>query len=236
MIKYFIGAAALAVLATPSVAAIKVTVEAPGAVYTTQSFVRSGIETFDGLSAGNNPGFVSQFGGTDFTGTYSALSISAADIYGGAGGTGFYADADSTGNGIGSYTLTITPSANYFGFWLSALHPGNEFSVTFSGAGGTQTFDYNYFMGVLNATGNADAYRGNPFLGGGENEHYAFFNFYMAPDSYNTLKFNQNGGGGFETDNHTVGVVPEPATWAMMITGFGLVGFAARHRRKMVLA
>lgn len=26
-------------------------------------------------------------------------------------------------------------------------------------------------------------------------------------------------------------IVPEPATWAMLITGFGLVGFAARRRR-----
>ncbi len=26
-------------------------------------------------------------------------------------------------------------------------------------------------------------------------------------------------------------VVPEPATWGMMIGGFGLVGFAARRRR-----
>ncbi len=28
-----------------------------------------------------------------------------------------------------------------------------------------------------------------------------------------------------------MGVVPEPATWAMMIAGFGMVGFAARRRR-----
>jgi len=28
------------------------------------------------------------------------------------------------------------------------------------------------------------------------------------------------------------GVIPEPATWAMLITGFGLVGFAARRRRQ----
>lgn len=32
------------------------------------------------------------------------------------------------------------------------------------------------------------------------------------------------------------GVVPEPASWAMMIAGFGLVGFAARQRRRNVVA
>ena len=32
------------------------------------------------------------------------------------------------------------------------------------------------------------------------------------------------------------GVVPEPATWAMMITGFGFVGVAARRRRGAVAA
>lgn len=30
--------------------------------------------------------------------------------------------------------------------------------------------------------------------------------------------------------------VPEPATWAMLLTGFGLVGFAARRRRAVVAA
>lgn len=31
-------------------------------------------------------------------------------------------------------------------------------------------------------------------------------------------------------------VVPEPATWAMLISGFGLVGFAARRRRTAIAA
>lgn len=30
--------------------------------------------------------------------------------------------------------------------------------------------------------------------------------------------------------------VPEPATWAMMLSGFGMVGFAARRRRKVIAA
>jgi hypothetical protein len=39
-----------------------------------------------------------------------------------------------------------------------------------------------------------------------------------------------------DDDNHddfivkaTISAIPEPATWAMMILGFGLVGFAARR-------
>jgi hypothetical protein len=31
-------------------------------------------------------------------------------------------------------------------------------------------------------------------------------------------------------------VIPEPGTWAMMIAGFGLVGFAARRRRTLAIA
>lgn len=44
--------------------------------------------------------------------------------------------------------------------------------------------------------------------------------------------------GGYIDDVRLSGAVPEPATWAMMIGGFGMMGFAARRRRasKVVFA
>jgi hypothetical protein len=39
------------------------------------------------------------------------------------------------------------------------------------------------------------------------------------------------GGNDFAIDNIFLTAVPEPATWAMMITGFGLVGFAMRRKK-----
>jgi len=45
------------------------------------------------------------------------------------------------------------------------------------------------------------------------------------------LRFTNNGQRAFELDNVAFGAVPEPATWAMLIAGFGLVGGAMRRRR-----
>ena len=39
----------------------------------------------------------------------------------------------------------------------------------------------------------------------------------------------------FDLYPYAAGGVPEPATWAMMIMGFGLVGFAARRRAAAVV-
>lgn len=52
--------------------------------------------------------------------------------------------------------------------------------------------------------------------------------------------FRQNGGNPsglrVEFTNSDVSAVPEPASWAMLIAGFGLVGAASRRRRQQVLA
>ncbi|MGP7796695.1 PEPxxWA-CTERM sorting domain-containing protein [Sphingomonas sp. CLY1604] len=53
--------------------------------------------------------------------------------------------------------------------------------------------------------------------------------------AYNGIRFSNigNGNQSFEFDNVSFSAaVPEPATWAMMIIGFGMLGGAMRYRRK----
>lgn len=49
------------------------------------------------------------------------------------------------------------------------------------------------------------------------------------------LRFNSTNNA-FEVDNIALAAVPEPTTWAMMIGGLGLVGFASRRRDRTQIA
>ncbi len=83
-----------------------------------------------------------------------------------------------------------------------------------------------------NYFGNPDA----PFKGRDRGEPFAFINFYDTTGSFDEVRFTQTTGGGYESDNHTVGFytatggVPEAGTWAMMMVGFGLMGSRLRRR------
>lgn len=60
-----------------------------------------------------------------------------------------------------------------------------------------------------------------------------------APSGVNYFTLGANGGGGDERmglTSLTTGVVPEPATWGMMIVGIGMLGASARYRRRSTKA
>ena len=60
---------------------------------------------------------------------------------------------------------------------------------------------------------------------------------FTATGSTTTLSFTERdgaGNAGVLLDDVSVVAVPEPATWAMMIAGFGLVGGVARRRRAVL--
>jgi len=237
----------IALLATVSLAGaaragVTVTYEAPGVENTTATLTGAqGVETFNSLSPGLQS-FTSNFGtpGGAITGQYSDVTIRTADEFGGAGGTNF-ASADSND----PITLTLTDTNNsggvtYFGFWLSALDAGNFLTLS---ENGTQIFSFDPTT-VLNAIGGNPAYFGNPSDGGADGgEPFVFVNFFSTT-TFNQVTFTETiPGNGYESDNHTVAEgfnqivgtpvgLPEPASWALMIAGFGGVGAMLRHRQR----
>ncbi len=139
--------------------------------------------------------------------------------------------------------LGVFAGATDLGTGLSNADPlGTSFNYGFVAAGTTLTFYINTSDGdtfssdkTLNADGLNHAYSAS--YAGGDTIGLATF----APGNYVYVGFEDLPDGG-DLDYDDIQfvfedtVVPEPATWAMMITGFGLVGFAARRRRTAVAA
>jgi hypothetical protein len=172
----------------------------------------------------SNPGYVfiqsnaamsAVLGETDYQSTgFSNLNIVAG---------GYYC-AGCNGSFILSFgTTSVTDGNGVFGVGFEFANSGGFFDalVTF-GDGATQLFD-------LGAAG----FRPSTFWG------------LTSTRQISSISFGPGGGttqsGSFGIDNLTIGsapsgVVPEPAAWALMISGFGLVGAAARRRRTVVAA
>ncbi|MEO7410613.1 MAG: PEPxxWA-CTERM sorting domain-containing protein [Sphingomicrobium sp.] len=93
------------------------------------------------------------------------------------------------------------------------------------GTGATSLFVQGFLLGNLVNSGNFT------INGGG------FTNFSGLAGTFDRLTFDGiNGEGGFQLDNINLraveGAVPEPSTWAMMLIGFGAVGYSMRRRRR----
>lgn len=249
---------ASATVSTSALAAVtyKVTLEEPGVVNTTTGFDYVGVETFDGPSriVGSGQSFQTTFipengENSAIIGTYQDLRIMPSGVYGGAGGSQYAVAGLGTGNN--EYSLTFSQTGanglNYFGYWLSALDGGNNVRF-YSGDELLFTFSaQDAFNEIASMPGsNYIGKPGDPGVGENIDEPYAFLNFYLQGGTFDRVVFDQNArpASGYESDNHTVGYyhtqtgtpitpgVPEPATWAMMLLGFGVVGGAMRSRAK----
>ena len=212
---------AVATTAANAVTLVTVTAEAPGVENTTQALVAPAIATFNAAPLGVNTGLTQTSGGGT-TATIDTVNIQSADAYGGAGGAGHYAAV------LSGHTTTITftgTPTQYVGFWASAIDSGSSVTV-YNGA--TVLYTHNLPLVPVTAInfGNPDA----PFHGQNASQAYAYFNI-NASSFITSVVFSQApSGGNFEFDNLTVGTVPEPAAWALMVAGFAMVGFSVRRR------
>ncbi len=243
MTRLFLATSAL-LLAMPAAATVTFNYELPGRTNTTATFDYSGVETFDGRALGAGQTFSTNFGtGGDpvvITGTYRNVQILPGDVF--SNGTN-YAVTFSTGGFLLELSTSNNSPLTYFGFYLPALDRGNQLEFLKNGVVVATLTPASVIANTGVCPNGANPYCGNPggpFAGGNTGEPYAFINVYFSDGaSFDAVRFFEDPTvGGYESDNHTVGyfiakggVVPEPATWAMMISGFGLVGFAARRRR-----
>lgn len=134
------------------------------------------------------------------------------------GGTGNCVDLSGSTPGSMSRTVNLAPGT----YRLSFAYTGNQLGSQFPAAGFTASLGSfsNSFTGLPN---NSATFT-----------NYTSGNIVITGSGPTTLTFTQNGGDDFRgsiIDNVSIAAVPEPATWGMMILGFGLVGAAVRRRR-----
>jgi hypothetical protein len=182
----------LGLTASSAKASLIFTYEAAG-VQATVANLNITTEDFNSAVLGNFTTYNSAIG-TYTSNPDNAGFISSADVFGGAEETPYLAIFDNS-----SLTLDLTTPQAYFGMWWSAGDDSNQLQI-FSGSNLLATYDVNSLLAGL-----PSEFFGNPNTGENDIEPYAYLNFFGTDGTtFDRIVFNQTGGGGFETDNHSV--------------------------------
>lgn len=148
--------------------------------------------------------FTSTFGGSGVKATFTGFETGQGGAFGGS------AHAVVTGRAA----IKLDRGVKYFGLQASALDGNNTVELFSRG----RSLGFYNLVGYGSLSGQSTA---------------AFVNI-ISDQAFDEIRFAQSAGR-FEIDNVTVAdvsAVPEPATWGLMILGFGAVGALLRAGRR----
>jgi len=178
--------------------------------------------SFNGGVGGTAPG-------TTVIQNYDSLTTgssigSFAYVYSGNSSKGLRPAYGSTGNyasvlGGGRYSIDFGP-ADTFSFVVGSLDQFNLLTLSFSD-GSTADYWGNAIIGgrtYVNGSATSPLSNGLVSFSTGSGPRIVGATFRSSTNS-------------FEFDNLAINAVPEPATWALMILGFGAIGGALRRRK-----
>ncbi len=225
MKNFLVSAAFVGVLMSASVAHASVTVYSDRVAFTAATGANS-VETFTNtahfpLSSGVLNSSSSEAGllpGQILPGVTYSTPVGSDNFFNIDSGGGYEGGFLDTVNGPRVLTVTFDSLQSGFGFDANRLM--GDFTVNIFGEGGSALGNFSY-----------PSANGLTFFGFGSS----------AVDIRSATIAGTDGTFGFALDNFTFNTntvtpaVPEPATWAMMLVGFGLVGSAMRRRQKVTV-
>lgn len=146
----------------------------------------------------------------------------------------------STPVGVGNF-FNIDFGGGFSGGFLDSLGSDRLLTIDFSTPQGGFGFDTNSLMPafvIAIFSGTDLIYSGNFNAVGGD---LTFFGFQSTGAGITSATIGGSGSSfSFALDNFTfgaagapVGAVPEPSTWAMMLFGFGAIGYSMRRKRQV---
>ena len=224
--KLAIAAVALAAFTTTASAAVNLTSPTGGVTgINGLGAGQSAVWDFEG-GAGDDTTHFSYTGGGTFTGTSTSAAQPLGDAtHYGAAGTGTFG---TPSQGTPDTMFSTKPGYQFLSFsaYIGSLDDYNTISFFHSGT------EVASFSGTVLAAlaGNGTIADGSKT---GDEANRRFFFTFDASDQVNQIVFSSFAPA-FEFDNFAAAItgVPEPQTWAMMILGFGFIGFMLRNGRR----